>query len=735
MRDFTPKLPNQRWHIHEPADADVAAIADRLDLSPLLARLLVGRGFNADNADLFLHPDRLELPPPVADFPDLDISLELIQDTLAAERPIAICGDYDADGMTSTALLLRALRAIGANVDYAIPSRMSDGYGINSRLVNEFAEAGVGLIITVDNGISAYDPIEEARELGMEVIVTDHHDVPPLEPPASSILNPKLAPPDSPYRGMAGVGVAYMLAMHVAEPFGCAEELRLPMLELLTLGTIADLAPLSGVNRHWVSQGLHLLANSQIPGIQALVQVSGAKDDDKKPLKPDAIGFRLGPRVNAVGRIGNPQLVIELLSTDDAGMALERAMQCEQINQTRQAMCQQIGEEAIAQCQPQAAQLAETRVLVPLNAGWHHGVIGIVASRLVERYGVPVFICTYEDEEQQHVRGSARGIPEFNVFEALEYCKDLLTKHGGHPAAGGFSLPTENLAAFRSRLSEFACRDLEPHHLKPLVQIDAPLSLNAVDFDRFGEVERLQPCGIGNPPPVFYAANVRVLEQRVVGKGHIKLVLAQSQDTPDDEPDDDPRPVRAIAWRWGEYFPLPTRLDVAYRLKENHWNGNVSVEMEVVGARLPDGVKLGNASPQVSESSEPERYEVNGSPSATVPHAESNPAATPSATPQADAPRSGTPAANNALMAFDYQGRTYQCGVYDRPPGKELRIRNDRGQVLAVRQGSKTGLLGKSRDDAQEVDVRQPHFYDLIKAAMAALNRAAETEAPLSRSS
>lgn len=716
MRDFTPQLPTQRWSIGETPEAEVRDLAEALEISQLLAHLLVERGFNSsETAQLFLNPDTLELPSPKEDFPDLDLSLDLIRDTIEAELPIAICGDYDADGMTSTALLLRALRKVGANVSYAIPSRMTDGYGINSRLVQEFHEEGVGLIITVDNGISAHDPIEEARELGIEVIVTDHHDIPPQEPPASSILNPKLAPEDSPYRGMAGVGVAYMLAMHVAEYFGCAEELRLPMLELLTLGTIADLAPLTGVNRYWVKQGLHLLANSQIPGIQSLVQVSGAKENDKKPLKPDAIGFRLGPRVNAVGRIGDPQLVIELLSTDDAGVALERAMQCEQTNQERQALCQTIGEEAIAWCETQAPNLLETRVLVPLKAGWHHGVIGIVASRLVERYGVPVFICTYEDEEQQQVRGSARGIPEFNVFEALEYCKDLLTKHGGHRAAGGFSLPADKMEEFRSRLSEFAVQCLEPQHLKPLVEVHAPLSLDDLDFDLFHEVERLQPCGIGNPQPVFYASNVRVLEQKLLKNAHIKLVVAEGEDTP---------PRKAIAWRWGEYFPLPTRLDLAYKLKENHWNGNVSLELEIVGAKLPEGVDLAAVMPpqiQASLRDEPEQPTLSES----VTEADYTSVLEErqeSAEPQQAVPQTAVDAPSSLkLTAFEYGDRIYQCGVYDRPEGKELRIRNDRGQVLAVKQGSQTGLLGATREDAYEVDVRQKHFYDLIKAAMKVL--------------
>ncbi|TVR07389.1 MAG: single-stranded-DNA-specific exonuclease RecJ [Phormidium sp. GEM2.Bin31] len=691
-----PNLPNQRWTLADLPDAEIQSLAESLNVSPLIAQILMERGLDSpETAQIFLEPDTLELPPPIQDFPDLAISLDLISEMIETERAIAICGDYDADGMTSTALLLRALGTLGAKVDYAIPSRMSDGYGINSRLVNEFAEAEVGLIITVDNGISAHGPVEEARELGMEVIITDHHDLPEVIPPASSILNPKMAPENSPYRGMAGVGVAYMLAMHLGEHFQQGETFRLPMLELLTLGTIADLAPLTGVNRYWVLQGLHLLANSQIPGIQALVQVSGAGDKGKKSLKPDAIGFRLGPRINAVGRIGDPQLVIELLSTDDAGIALERAMQCEQINRTRQEMCEEIEREAIAWSDSLRHTLPQTRVLVPLQANWHHGVIGIVASRLVERYGVPVFICTYEDEELQQVRGSARGIPEFNVFEALNYCGDLLTKYGGHPAAGGFSLPEANLEAFRQRLSEFACQCLQPEHLKPLVRLSGELGFEELDLERFEEVEQLQPFGIGNPTPVFYSTQVRVLNQKTVGKGHLKLELAQGESE---------KSIGAIAWRWGEYFPLPSPVDLAYKLGENEWQGQVSLQLEVVGARRPEGVVWASTSLSPAEEEIPEATVIEST--------ELSPANDEEAVTNA----------GETLQRFEYQNRVYFCGLYPHGETKELRIRNDRGQVLAVNQGSQTGLLGTSRENARYVDVRERRFYDLIKAALAVLN-------------
>jgi len=554
-----------------------AEIARATGLSPLLAQVVINRGVETlEEAQTFLQPESQVLPPPLEEFPDLAASLELLSQAIALHQKIAICGDYDADGMTSTALLLRSLSLLGARVDYAIPSRMSEGYGINQRIVEEFHAEGVGLILTVDNGITAVQPITRARELGLAVIVTDHHDVPPEVPPANAILNPKLIRESSPYRGLAGVGVAYVLAVTLAQRLGRIQDFITPMLELFTLGTIADLAPLTGVNRRWVQRGLKLLPHSRLPGVQALIQVAGLSQKHKE-LKPEDIGFRLGPRINAVGRIADPQVVIELLTTDNWSVALERAMQCEQINQLRQQLCEQIEQEAIAWCGHSQIDLQQERVLVVVQPEWHHGVIGIVASRLVERYGVPVFIGTYEDESQQYIRGSARSIPEFNVFEALQFCHDLLSKFGGHRAAGGFSLAADNLEVLRSRLSTFAHQQLQPEHLQPLVSVDVQANLDQLNLDLYRQVDALHPCGIDNPEPVFWMPTAQILEQKRIGKGmrHLRLTLRQGWSQK--------ASIQAIAWNWGQYYPLPEWVDVAYRLRENQWQGETRLELELVG--------------------------------------------------------------------------------------------------------------------------------------------------------
>lgn len=753
----TAQLPDQRWHIFTPQPAQSDYMAQATGLSPLLAQVLLNRGIaSKEEAEAFLNPDQPLLPSPLDEFPDLAHSLELLQTAIAQQQKIAICGDYDADGMTSTALLLRALRFLGADVDYAIPSRMTEGYGINQRIIEEFHADGVGLVLTVDNGIAAYEPIQRAQELGLTVIITDHHDLPEKLPPAAAILNPKLIKETSPYRGVAGVGVAYILAVCLAQALN-QTDLTAPLLELFTLGTIADLAPLTGVNRRWVQRGLKLLPKSRISGVQALIQVSGLAGSQGS-LKPEAIGFRLGPRINAVGRLADPQIVIELLTTNDEGVALERAMQCEEINRQRQQLCEQIEQDAIALCEAGRHEIKEKRVLLLVQAGWHHGVIGIVASRLVERYGVPVFIGTFEDSEDgepPQIRGSARGIPEFNVFDALCFCDDLLGKYGGHKAAGGFTFAAEQLEAVRSRLIKFAHQHLEPEQLKPLVTVDVQAQLRDVTMDLYQQVDRLHPCGIENPDPVFWTPNIAVSEQRQIGRGrnHLKITVTQAGDSSD--------AIKAIAWRWGEYYPLPERVDIAYKLKLNEWQGHTSIELELVGVRpsqtsprpqpgrehqakarqfnqvhQSNQSQSGHRAQSRHQASQGEQGELlSGERLSRELNRATNLLMEADATHAVDGEDVGESGDEQPLWTrvdFYYNKRHYDCSLSQvdpmNPASKELRIRNPEGQVLAIQLLQRRGLLGKRREEAKEVDVSHPHYFNLIRAALNALELRQKTQ-------
>ncbi|MCS6782046.1 MAG: single-stranded-DNA-specific exonuclease RecJ [Gloeomargarita sp. SKYBB_i_bin120] len=571
-----PSWPLHRWLLPTPAST-AAALAQKLGLSPLTVQILWERGLQTE-ADIrrFFDPHQDPLPPPEQDFPDLPLAVELLAQAAHQGQKVAICGDYDADGMTSTALLLRLLRGVGIPVDYAIPSRMQEGYGINERIVREFHAQGVDLVITVDNGIAAPGPIALAVALGMRVIVTDHHEPPPELPPAQAILNPRLVPPDSPYRGLAGVGVAYLLGQALLQRLGQDPALAEPLLELFTLGTIADLAPLTGVNRRWVQQGLRLLTNSRLLGVRALIEVAGLAQ--VQDFNPNHIGFQLGPRINAIGRLGDPQVVIELLTTDDLQVAYQRARECEAANQQRRQLCEQMEREAIALYEQQSPNLAQEPVLVLVQPGWHHGVVGIVASRLVERYGLPVFLGTYEDAAQTVIRGSARGIPEFHVYEALHDSREFLDRYGGHRAAGGFTLAAAHFPQWRERLQAFGRRCLQPHHLRPALQLHAQARLGELTLEVHDELQRLQPFGVANPTPQLWSHRVRVVEQATVGKDRQHAKLRVRDDTGEKE---------VLAWGWADYLPLPDCLDIAYTLRRNEFQGQIAVNLELLGVRYP----------------------------------------------------------------------------------------------------------------------------------------------------
>jgi single-stranded-DNA-specific exonuclease len=640
-------LPTQRWQIFSPKPELAELIAASTGLSTMLAQVLINRGVDsAELAQRFLEPDSEFLPDPKDEFEDLIPSLDRIERAIRNRESIAICGDYDVDGMTSTALLIRTFRALGAQADYEIPSRMTEGYGINDRIVRDLHAKGVTLLITVDNGITAYGAIALAESLGISAIVTDHHDIPTELPPATAILNPKYkVNPSSPYAAIAGVGVAYVLALELADRFGKHAELADPLLELFTLGTIADLASLTGINRRLVQKGLRLLAQSKLLGVTALINESGLIREKQTGLKPEAIGFGLGPRINAVGRIGDPRTVIDLLTAEEMGQAIYLAQECEATNRARQLKCAEIEQEAIAyitaKIQSQELDLKRERVLVVVDRevqqflaersapkatkkntkstevpfigkGWHHGVIGIVASRLVERYGAPVFIGSVEHENLEDespdnktlepnsssnliddllddpkiqdldhckTRFSVRGIPEFHVFKSLEFIKSIRDKGGGHKAAGGFSIPTANLNLLRESLREFADREMIlAEHIQPLIQIDVLADLDRISMTLLQEIDRLQPCGIGNADPVFYSRDVRVLAQQRRGKDKIKHLALELDNGHG-------KKIKAIGWRLGEYCPIPDRVDLAYKLRANQWQDTTSVELEVIGIR------------------------------------------------------------------------------------------------------------------------------------------------------
>jgi len=511
-----------------------------------------------------LQPD--PAPEAKAHFPDLECAVQRLLLACREGQALAVCGDYDADGMTSTALLVGVLSRLGAKPQAAIPSRQSEGYGLNAAMVERLAEQGVKLLVTVDNGISAREALERAEALGLEVIVTDHHTIPPQRPPLLALLHPALTPPSSPYRGLAGVGLAYVLAAAVAERLRNPQALR-TALDLFCIGTIADMAPLTGVNRRWLQEGLPQLHRSALPGLRALAELSGLED---RPIDSQGVGFRLAPRLNAVGRLADPQLAVELLTTSDADRALELAERCEQLNRQRRELCDGIEAEANALVEADGDQRPAFLLLAQNH--WHHGVIGIVAARLVERWGLPVALLAGEGNGR--LRSSVRAPEGFAVDAALQACSDLLERFGGHPAAGGFTVQATEVAALHERLNGLANDWLAGRDHALVVRPEALLPLEQIDRDFLQQLRRLEPFGAANPSPLFWARHCQVKRQRLLRGGHLLLELAVPSGS-----------LTAIAWRWSGPEPSSPTLDLAFRLKEDHWQGQPRLQLELEALR------------------------------------------------------------------------------------------------------------------------------------------------------
>ncbi|MDA7433572.1 single-stranded-DNA-specific exonuclease RecJ [Synechococcus sp. AH-601-P18] len=545
-----------------------------LELPLALRALLQRRGFrDVDAAKQFLIPTSL----PEADlhFPDLKKATDRLVEACKHNETVAICGDYDADGMTSTALLLRALAALGAAPRAAIPSRMEEGYGLNPSMVDRQHRDGVQILVTVDNGVAASAALRRAAELGMEVIVTDHHTIPDQPAPMTALIHPATTPEGSPYRGLAGVGLAYVLARAVAEQLNQPDAIGSAR-DLFCVGTVADMAPLIGANRAWLLDGLAQLHRTECCGLQALQRLAGLGE---QPLTAEDIGFQLAPRINAVGRLGEPRLVVDLLTAVEPATAMALARRCDDFNRQRRDLCDAIEAEAVALVEADASDQLPSFLLLA-QSHWHHGVIGIVAARLVERYHRPAALLAGDGDGL--MRASVRSPRGFAVDQALNHCASHLERFGGHPAAGGFTVRAENVHALHEQLCVQADSWLEQQSQGLPIQPDALLRLDEVNWDLWKALQSLAPFGVGHEVPLFWSRDCSVEEQRELKGGHLALRLRQGETE-----------RRAIAWRWDFSTHVPERCDLAYRISVNRWQGEQRLQLEMKAIRLhSDSVML-----------------------------------------------------------------------------------------------------------------------------------------------
>jgi single-stranded-DNA-specific exonuclease len=555
--------PALRWVVAPPPDpAAVARLAAGLGIPGPLAALLVQRGQGAeDAARRFLRPAVANLSEPTA-LAGMAEAVDAIAGAVRAGGTILVHGDYDVDGQCATALLTRALRAAGANAVGFVPHRLRDGYDFGPAGLAEARRVGASLVVTCDCGITAVDTVRAAGAAGIGVVVTDHHLPGPELPAAIAVVDPQRADDTSGAHELCGTGIAFKLVQALVPALGLPPNLPYHLLDFVALATVADVVPLAGENRILVRHGLRLLAASRWPGLRALIETSGLA---RRELRAGHLGYILGPRLNAAGRIGDAADGLRLLLTDDPAEAAELARRLEGLNVERQSLDHRILEEALAQVE-RAGDPARDAGLVLSGDGWHPGVVGIVASRVVERYGRPAFLIAFEGDVG---KGSGRSISRFDLHAALLACGDLLERYGGHQMAAGLTIRRSRLDEFRARFAEIARGTLGAEDLGPEQRVDLELRLE----EATGELERmcryLEPCGAGNASPVFGVRGVRFTGRSRVGNGHLKGTL-----------DDGATRLAAIGFQWADRVPWlgDGPVDAAFRLDSNEWNGHTTLQ-------------------------------------------------------------------------------------------------------------------------------------------------------------
>jgi single-stranded-DNA-specific exonuclease len=560
-------LTGTRWLVAPPGDVRTEGVP------PAIGHVLASRGIvTAAQVDAFLHATLESMADPML-LPDMAAAVEAVLEVLARGGRIRVFGDYDADGITSTALLVRALGALGGQLDWYLPHRIDDGYGLNTRALDAARADGVDLGITVDNGITAHAQLEHARAIGLRMIVTDHHEPDGGMPPAVAVINPKRADSAYPYRELAGVGVAYGLLRAVCRAKSIPEAAVAKFLDLVTIGTIADVAPLTGENRVLVRHGLpQLTPQSKKIGLASLLRAIGVAEC----AGCGDVGFQIGPRLNAAGRVAHASDALRLLLTADRAEADALAARLCAHNTQRQDEEARTLEQALALAE--ARDLAQEKVLVLASPDWHPGVIGIVASRLVERYHRPAALIAVQNGIG---KGSARARAPFHLWEALSRSQQWLTRFGGHRVAAGFEVPEGNIDGLRAALLAEGDAALTEDDMRPSLEVDAWVSLHEMTTAFAREVEALAPFGMGNPTPIFAAADVEVVQ--VVRRGqdgvHVSLTLRD---------DASARPIGGIWFRHGS---LADRIrpgacvDIAFTVGLNTWQGVTSPQMVVKDVR------------------------------------------------------------------------------------------------------------------------------------------------------
>lgn len=511
--------------------ADFNAIARKYKISPVLARLMVNRDIR-DDASIrkYLYGTIGDLYSPLS-MKDIFKGAQIIEKYVRENRPVAIASDFDVDGIFSSYILYRAFERIGGRPEIFTPDRVKEGYGLNERIVNEAYEKGAGLIVTCDNGIAAFDAIKAAKTLGMSVIVTDHHDIPyeedengnrkMLRSMADAIINPKQEDCAYPFKKLCGAGVAFKLVQVLYDRFGIPDEELFGLIQYVAVATVADVMDLEDENRIFVKYGLRQLSHTDNPGLRALIQVNSLSPDR---ISAYHIGFVIGPCFNAAGRLDTVKIALDLLLCKDEQRAIHLAMELKAMNESRKEMTAEGFRQAVDIIEN--SDIQNDKIMLVLLENCHESIVGIIAGRIKEKYNQPVIVFTKVGNG--NIKGSARSIEAYNMFEGLMKCRDLLDKFGGHPMAAGMTLKEKNLEPLRRKLN--ADTTLTERDLMPVVKVDVPMPIGYISFDLIDELELLEPFGKGNTKPVFAEKYFHILRARVVGKNQNVLKMSVCND-------------------------------------------------------------------------------------------------------------------------------------------------------------------------------------------------------------
>lgn len=583
----------KRWVVYEQDLRLQDYIAKSLQINPLIAKILINRGIKTvEGINDFLTSSINNLYDPFL-LPDMKEAVERIGRAISSGEGILIYGDYDVDGVTATSLLYLFFKEMGYDVSYYIPHRLKEGYGLREEAIYKLKEKGIGLIITADCGTTSNSQVAAAQGLGIDVIITDHHEPPDVLPQAYAVINPNRADSLYPFRDLAGVGVALKLAQGVLKRVrGSGSQGALSLtgldpilykyLDLVALGTIADVSPLIGENRKLVKEGLKLLSKGERKGIAALKLVSNL--DGLNTCLPDRqvsvgiVGFTLAPRINAAGRLDNADIGVMLLTTDSE----EEAVRCAKMMDEKNRERQRIEEEILSEVRTRIDKnidINNTKAIVLSSENWHQGVIGIIASRIVDEYYRPTVLISMREDGIG--KGSARSIPAFHLYDGLIECSSYLEAFGGHKYAAGITIRKDRIGLFSERINEIIGAKLKDEDFVPRLYIDSEININDLNFKILKGLELLEPFGISNPEPIFSISDVEAIYPKIVGKNHLKLKVRQERAQAD-----------AIGYNMGEKIQMfnksESEFDIAVTPRLNEWQGTLSIQMKIKDIRFPE---------------------------------------------------------------------------------------------------------------------------------------------------